>query len=449
MDRLIKKERERVVSELHPAARLILDDFARHPAVTADQVSNLRAILDQSPELARQLNESARLGYLRGFAGLNDPHAGGAFHPEDKSIHLSLASLTTPKLQPYESGEAIFVLGHELQHAFNADGQAKRAREFEDSAQAIAQSDATVHDYTAVLAARLAGHRRDEAAAEIAGWNAVVSAIKKGSSEPSLRSVFRMAPSRVSDFLERSLGPGDAGRTPKSNLALNSDLTITPTRENVEAMGRNYFDKKATATRLGFHGNSDYVNYYAASAIGWIVQMEAAYASSRGGVMPHIAIDMARLGLSEKLLEENGLDLGDDSLRMPYLDLSGSPPERQHFDHTHETHEYRPATRHRNGKASSAQESPPPNDQGDLSPTQDIGAYMDRMLQAAASGDDAMFRKMTQALADLPAGRASTAQAKADVDMQELLAAQQWRQQQRNRQMEALGNEAAVMPVHR
>ncbi|HYP84122.1 hypothetical protein [Variovorax sp.] len=396
-------------------------------------------ILNQSPLLFHQFNEATRLGYLRGLAPLTNPNAGGTFHPDDKRIHVSLASLSTPKSGPFSSGEATFVLGHELQHAFNAEVQARHDGEFERAIHAVASSPAPVHDYTPVLAERLAGNRRDEASAAIAGWNAVVSASIAKTSEATLDEVVKMGGYRVADFFEeRTDSPGTYLLKP--NLHLNPDLSIEPTRANVEAMGKNFFDKSGDKTYLGFRGNSDYVNYYAAYNVGRIVAVENAHSRSLSDrATPRIAIDMDRLGLSEQILEENGLHLGDATRRMPYFDLSDAPPTRRHFDHTYESHEFRPLApegldeRARLGRGD-VTSGPAAHQQ--LSPTQDIGAYLDLMLRAGTAGDDVTLRQMTHRLADLAAGRASIAQAKADVDEQEFLAAQQ-QGQERAQQMES------------
>lgn len=69
--------------------------------------------------------------------------------------------------------------------------------------------------------------------------------------------------------------------TLKPNLTLNSDMTLSPTPANIEAMGANYFDKtpKQAGQGFGHHRNSDYVNYYGASAISYAVQADTAYAN--------------------------------------------------------------------------------------------------------------------------------------------------------------------------
>lgn len=73
-------------------------------------------------------------------------------------------------------------------------------------------------------------------------------------------------------------------------------------------------------------------------------------------------------------------------------------------------------------------------------PAQDLSAYLDRMLAAGRSGNDADFRQMTQTLANLPPGRAIREEAAATADRQEQLATQQQREQQM---------EAPAMRMHR
>lgn len=67
----------------------------------------------------------------------------------------------------------------------------------------------------------------------------------------------------------------------------------------------------------------------------------------------------------------------------------------------------------------------PPSPSSEPSPTEDLSAFLDRMLAA----DNATFRRMQQTLADLPPGREVIAEGIAEVDRQEQMAAQQQQQQ--------------------
>lgn len=77
-------------------------------------------------------------------------------------------------------------------------------------------------------------------------------------------------------------------------------------------------------------------------------------------------------------------------------------------------------------------------------PIQDLSTYLDRMLAAGQSGNDAVFRQMTQTLADLPPGRAVREEAAVTVDRQDQLVARQQQEQQQTQHMEA-----PAMRMHR
>nr|WP_304945361.1 XVIPCD domain-containing protein [Xanthomonas euvesicatoria] len=183
----------------------------------------------------------------------------------------------------------------------------------------------------------LASNRADEATAEIAGWNAIVSAVKSRNPNPTLEDVYLFADGRARDFVTRSGYPSIY--TPKANLTFNSDLTLSPTADNVEAMGANYFDKSVKDTRIGHAGQSDYVNHYGPWVVGTAAIYERHYNKSKPGEPEQpMILDMQRLGFNEEILEHNGIDLGSDTRPMPYLDSSKQPPTPGLFQHSKDTH---------------------------------------------------------------------------------------------------------------
>lgn len=163
-------------------------------------------------------------------------------------------------------------------------------------------------------------------------------------------------------------------------------------------------------------------------------------------------IDMSRLGLREDLMERNGITIGKNpGTPQPYNDTSQLPPAPRHFDHTNtpagvpNSHQHVPVVPGAAGSPGANADDPrdpeaaqpfgTPQAHRELSPTADFSAYLDRMLAAAQSGDDASFRKMTRTLADLPPGRELRAEAVATVDQQEQLAAQHQAQLQQAAQV--------------
>ncbi|WP_147653812.1 XVIPCD domain-containing protein [Vulcaniibacterium gelatinicum] len=333
---------------LSPHARAIVAAFGTQPGVTPDHVGNLQAAIDASPVLIERINAAVAQGHLKAIMPLTHPNAGGEYDPVHRVMRLPLERLTTPPYGPtqgdrakHNAGEITFVLGHELEHGFNRIATQQANAAFAQAVRRIAKHDPAPRDYTAPLAARLAQNRRDEAVAQIAGWNAIVSRVRSTNPKPGLQDIYDAQPGRMADFITRQGARPNYTYTLKSGFTLDADHTLSPTPANVEAMGRHFFDKAASDAQLGPLGNSDYANYYARSAVSFIAQIERHYHPPRPGVSaPQLGLDLARLRLSEQLLEENGIDLGRHTQPLPYYDLGSQPPAARLFQHTKTTHQH-------------------------------------------------------------------------------------------------------------
>lgn len=330
------------MTALSPQSEALLDRFRRQPGVTAEQANNLEAAIHASPMLVERFNDAVAQAHLRSLVPLAHANAGGEYQRDSKTIALPLADLsTTPTpgtLRRYHEGNMIFVLAHELEHAFNSPDKTRAETTLLHEAERKAKSPPP-HDYTAEVGRMIGFNRRDEAKAEIAGWNAIVSAVKVTIPNPTPSDIYSRSPGRMVDFVDfnRSTGTYSA----KPNLTLDPGLTLDPARHaNVEAMGQNYFDKPARQSRLGPHGHSDYANHYGAYAVS-----VAAYAERNGAQRGQpIVLDLAKLRLNEKLLEENGIDLGARGRTMAYVDVGTSPAAPGRFDHTRDSHVHVPVT---------------------------------------------------------------------------------------------------------
>ncbi|MEB1626835.1 hypothetical protein VDR09_13230, partial [Xanthomonas campestris pv. campestris] len=322
---------------LSPQAQAIVDDFGRQPGVTPEHVTNLQGVLAASPVLLDQFNDAVAKQRVLSLKPLTDPNAGGTFTPGEHSIRLPLSRLSNgPGGKLLDSGDMTFVLGHELQHAMYSPTAAASRKAFETAAVQIAK---TTHDYSDAAEKVLSSNRVDEASAEIAGWNATVSRVKQAKPDASLEDIFREAPGRMHDFIDRTGGMPQFNYALKSNLTLNADMTMPVTPANVEAMGANFFDKDAKSTRIGYTGQSDYANHYGP----WVVATAAIYERHYNKQKPGepeqpIILEMRRLGLKEEILERNGIDLGSNTRPMPYLDSSTQPPTPGLFQHSKNTH---------------------------------------------------------------------------------------------------------------
>lgn len=329
---------------LNADAEQLLNDFGKQPGVGHDHVANLRNVINDSPVLADQINVAVATGHLQRFAVLPaGANAGGSYDGANGTMNLPLSILATPANgSAIDAGEIAFVLGHEVQHGFNHAATTQAYQTFNQGVGQIAKSAAAIHDYTSSVEALIAANRRDEAKAEIAGYNAVVSLARATDPDATLDDVYRLQPGRMADFLRWDSTASPPGYRPHPDLQLNPDMTLAATPGNVEAMGRHYFDKPGDLSGLGHHGDSDYANYYGAYAITVIARDERAYAQPLEGGAPRLTLDMTRLRLSESLVEQNGIDLGAVHTPVPYHDSSSTPPTLHHFDHTAATHAYTP-----------------------------------------------------------------------------------------------------------
>lgn len=336
---------------LSTQAQAIMDEFGKQPGVTPQQLQNLQATINASPALIDEVNNAVAQGHLQHIVPLNNPHAGGEYNAGAHEMRLPLAMLNTPTGGQFDTGEPTFVLGHELQHGFNAVDADKARKTFASELQAIAQSPAHRHDYTAPIGTLIAANRRDEAGAEISGWNAMVSAAKKDAADhqhpaPALADIYARNPGRMADFIDVDRSHFPPTYAVKPNLTLNADMSMAATPHNIEGMGQNYFDRGSS---LGHNGNSSYANYYGAYAVGVATNYERHYNQpapvqpGHPAPAPHeMDVNLAQLHLSPRIMAGNGIDLGPDTRPMPYVDNSTQPPTHAQFRHTANTHTYVP-----------------------------------------------------------------------------------------------------------
>ncbi|EZP45520.1 hypothetical protein BW38_01973 [Stenotrophomonas sp. RIT309] len=319
----------------------LLTEFAGKPDVTTDQVDNLRKAIANSPALATQVDLAITAGHLQRFELLPvDSNVGGEYVSGAKAIRLPASSLSTLAApDKHDAAELTFVLGHEIQHGLNDAATERAYEQFESDIADIAARDST-HDYTQAIGTLLAANRRDEASANIEGWNALVGMVKTAKPDATLEDLYK-ASTRAEEFVRVQPGP-PMTYAAHPDLTLNADLSMTATAANIEGMGKHYYDE-GVSSRLGPNGNSDYQNYYATDAIGRACKEEAKNPAPDG--ISRMSVNMAQLGLQESLLEQNGLSLGKGTPpRQPYFDTSTSPSTLHYFDHTEGTYAHVPIT---------------------------------------------------------------------------------------------------------
>lgn len=144
----------------------------------------------------------------------------------------------------FNADSTTFVLGHEIQHSFNHAAKSQATSTFLSDIGNQAKVKGPVHDYTNELHAYIQAGREDEAKAEIAGWNALLSLKRQGN--PNANGVDLMlttTTSRTEDFIERDPTSAVPKAIIRPGLAFNQDGSLSQTPGNIAAMGQHYFDR--------------------------------------------------------------------------------------------------------------------------------------------------------------------------------------------------------------
>jgi hypothetical protein len=330
------------------------DTTGQTQTVTQDMVFNLQSTLNGSPVLAEQVKEAVQQGYVQHFSLLGNSMAAGATYDgytqdgTPKGINLPALGLqTTSAINPqgrFDAVDMTFVLGHEVQHGFNHAAKARATATFMHDISTQAMANGPTHDYTDELRTYIQAGREDEAKAEIAGWNALLS--RERQINPTKNGLELMADtnnSRTLDFIEQDRAT--MAIHVKPGLTFNPDGSLSQTPANIAAMGQHYFDRPSPVNAqphqrpvgIGEHKpnpTADYTNYYGTWALERIIAAEDRANVRYQGARPQIAIDMASIGLKEDLIEMEGLDLGRNRTPRPYLDTSQTPATQGRFHHT-------------------------------------------------------------------------------------------------------------------
>ena len=392
---------------------------ASHP-VTGDMLDNLQSTLNGSPVLADEVKRAATTRdpgthpgrmLLENFGFVRpDVHAGGTYDGDAHTMNLPALGLqTNTPTNPqgrFNPDDLTFVIGHEIQHGFDHPGKSQATALFGQQVSQIAQSAAAVHDYTVPIGDYIQAGRDDEAKAEIAGWNALLSRHRQTSPNFSLDDMRQrtLASGRTADFVELDATTNTTVARP--GLTFNPDNTLSQSPANIAAMGQHYFNRPDVASArpgqraagLGESGKADYTNYYGAGAIETIVQAERQHAQRYPGVTHRLTIDMAAIGLKEDLMEQEGIDLRiNRATPQPYYDSSQSPPVQHHFDHTQDG-SVNPQHDHRYVPVVPGSGSPPRDAarSGNETASESRPEVRASPLDALSSGDQQLHQRMVQ-----------------------------------------------------
>ncbi len=380
--------------------------------VNQEMVTNLQSTLNGSPVLAAQIKDAVAQGHVQHLSLLDNSVAAGATYDgstrdgNPKGINLPPSGLQTfspgnPQGR-FDARDMTFVLGHEIQHGFNDATKDLATTTFLRDIAAQARVGGPLHDYTDELRSYIQAGREDEAKAEIAGWNALLSREQQRSPSFTLVDMGKLPNSRVYDFVTPNLRSSPS--SPLPGLTFNPDSSLPQTPANIAAMGQHYFDRPSPnysqpgqrPVGLGEHKpnpTADYTNFYGAWALEQIVAAEDRANVLHQGVRPQIAIDMAGIGLKEDLIEMEGLDLGAIRTPRPYLDTSQMPAAPSHFHHTQDGR-FNPLHDHQYVPVAPSGRIPPGGD-----------PVVERWIEALQDGDVATANAVQQAFARSPEGQ--------------------------------------------
>lgn len=280
----------------------------------ADKRPYIEEAIATAPYLQERMTQAIEVGRLEHIR-LTPPGAneGGHYDSSEKAVYLSMDTFTRPDLQERRDRIDVITstLGHETGHALNAVESRKTlhfvAAQITEEIRAAGPGGSA--DVTPHFSLYQRAVRRDEAIAEIEGWNALASRIQyTNDGEISREEMLRRAVPTTGCVVRDSAVPQLA-----RGIILDQDMHMSDTRLpkagpiNVEPVAQCHFDQSART--LGAQGKADYRNYYGAYLIEQVGQDTAHWIRP-----PTIKLDMARLGLDPAQLESTGLNLGGRNL---------------------------------------------------------------------------------------------------------------------------------------
>ncbi|MDR1076173.1 MAG: hypothetical protein LBL59_07760, partial [Xanthomonadaceae bacterium] len=228
-------------------------DFSAKDGVTPEVIENLQESIDRSPWLSGQMKMAANGPVLMGLAqpeAIGMPLRGFEVLPESAGEGASYSSysqtirLKLESLQRYpgrfNENDVTFLFAHEVKHHLTERESSSAKIELNQALQAVSEGPPP-HDYTAPIAAYIQARAHDEAAATIAGYNALRSAVLEQHGSVDLREMYMANDGRMVDFIHADENANSY--TPLPGLSFNSDLSLSETRGNIEAMAHYYFYK--------------------------------------------------------------------------------------------------------------------------------------------------------------------------------------------------------------
>lgn len=254
---------------------------------------NLREILKDTPELKDRFLDAVKAGNLDKIEGLDSFTRGrgvlGTYNPSTKTIALPMDYLDIADKNVAAGNMIRTTAGHELGHAINRDDIIASNKKFREDVEKIAKGPSP-HDYTEVLKTFNKASRDREAGDEIAGINILAAHVKRNNPKATLEDLYKASPGDMQNYVDVSGTAPNQKYTPKAGLTFDKDLKIESTKENIDAVGKHFYD-----------GNG-YPKNYGERSMRQIAQIEAdvqaaARAADPKFTPPEIKVNLEDLGI--------------------------------------------------------------------------------------------------------------------------------------------------------
>lgn len=312
----------------------IIQKFGMQQNITNAGYRNFIDVMSESPFLVEKFNQSVQEGRIRNLLFLESGASeGGHYDSGTQTLRIPSVSVvydpSNSDQMPFKYA-LMFVMGHEIQHSFNREIQNyARSRYMDEIRKEVKKPDGE-RNFTAPMADYMAVYRRDEADVQIAGYNAVLSAMRQSNPNLKLKDL-AYTTKRMADFLIRDYSK----RLVKFHGDYQYDsetFVIQPTDKNLEAAAHHYFDRNS---KLGCQRNSNYVNHYVRSMLEIAIDADLTEKARNPSHKAPFALDMqgfkvpridnpnefTNIPLNEYLIESNGLRIKSDK-PVPYIDTS-------------------------------------------------------------------------------------------------------------------------------
>jgi hypothetical protein len=250
-----------------------ISEFGKNHHLNANQYSYIIEIMTSSPKLVEQFNYASSHGenyrnshFIKNLDFTPDDIAVGAIYDADNStlsINKNELSISTSTKNKFN---LIFIVAHETRHALNRDKTLEAKAAIPENLKSQLQS---AHgDLNIPFSSYIAWRRKDEAQAQIAGFNAVVSALEKQGIIPTPENIYNSLPEKTASFfIEKEFINNQPtfkfknGYFPKNakNTFLDENNLTT-----LETAAQNYYDipapKQGLVLCASTGSKSDYVN---------------------------------------------------------------------------------------------------------------------------------------------------------------------------------------------